>query len=148
MAGATAPLVLHASAVAIGNRGCLITGASGSGKSTLALEMIASGARLVADDRTEVRRDRDALELAAPAAIAGLVEARGVGLIRLPHCTASLHLVVDLDEEPVERLPRRSAGGRHLDLLGIRCPVILGRNRTGLAAILSLALRHGLVDTG
>ncbi len=49
---------LHASAVAVDGRGCLITGASASGKSTLALEMIALGAELVADDRVDVRRRR------------------------------------------------------------------------------------------
>ena len=75
---------LHASAVAVEGRGCLITGAAGSGKSTLALEMVALGAELVADDRVDIRRSGKALLLSAPASIAGLVEARGVGILRLP----------------------------------------------------------------
>ena len=54
----SAPLILHATAVAVAGRGLLIRGASGSGKSGLALEMMARGAQLVSDDRVIVS-DRD-----------------------------------------------------------------------------------------
>ena len=134
--------VLHASAVAIDGRACLITGPSGSGKSTLAIEMIALGAVLVSDDRTEVRRDGQRLLLSPPRTIAGLVEARGVGLLRVPHVAeAEASVIVDLEHEAADRLP----DPLHRTLLGLDCPVILGRNRVGLAAILSLVLRHGPV---
>jgi len=51
-------LVLHASAVAIGNEAALFLGSSGAGKSTTAGAMLARGHRLVSDDVTVV----DALE--------------------------------------------------------------------------------------
>jgi hypothetical protein len=42
--------VLHASAVEVGGRALIFAGASGSGKTTLALRLLATGARLLADD--------------------------------------------------------------------------------------------------
>ena len=131
---------LHASAVAVDGRGCLITGRPASGKSTLAIELVALGAELVADDRVEIRRAGDALLLSAPAAIAGMIEARGVGILRLPaRPEASLALVVDLDEAERERLPE----GRSRELLGLRCALVLGRGRAGLAAVVFVLLRAG-----
>ena len=50
----TDPDTIHASAVALGPVGLLIMGASGSGKSSLALELMARGAKLVADDQVVV----------------------------------------------------------------------------------------------
>ncbi len=46
------PVNIHASCVAIGNKGVLLLGKSGAGKSDLALRLIDGGAKLVADDRT------------------------------------------------------------------------------------------------
>lgn len=131
---------LHASAVAVAGHGCVITGAAGAGKSTLALEMMALGAELVADDRVDVRRAGGALMLSAPAAIAGMIEARGIGILRLPgRSEAPLALVVDLDRPETGRLPEP----RRRDLLGIACPLVLGRARAGLAAMLVVLLRAG-----
>lgn len=131
---------LHASAVAVAGRACLITGASGSGKSTLAIEMIALGAELIADDRVDVRRDGDGLVLSAPPAIAGLIEARGVGILRLtPRARAPLALIVDLDRAEPERLPEP----RRLELLGVPCRLLPGRARAGLAALAVVLLSAG-----
>ena len=135
---------LHASAVAVGANALLIIGAAGSGKTTLALEMIALGAELVADDRVDVRREGDArrgaaepLWLSAPANIAGLVEVRGFGLVRLAERPrAALKLIADLDRAETERLPPR----RRRVLSGIACPVILCKGRPGLAAALTCLL--------
>lgn len=135
-----ASAVLHASAVAVAGSGCLITGTAGAGKSTLALEMIAGGAILVSDDRTMVTRTGDMLMLTAPETIAGLIEARGIGLIRLPCAGAPLSLIVDLDRAGAARLPAR----RYRHLLGLARPVILGRGRVGLAALLRLVLEAGI----
>ena len=55
MTQGVAPLILHGSCVAVEGRGVLIVGPSGAGKSSLALALMALGAELVADDRTEVR---------------------------------------------------------------------------------------------
>ena len=101
----SAPVTLHATSVALGARGLLILGRSGAGKSTLALQMIALGATLVADDRTIVTPGPHGLTLSAPPAIAGRIEARGMGLLTLPHTTATACLAVDLDTPETERLP-------------------------------------------
>lgn len=130
---------LHASAVAVGGRGLLITGEAGAGKTTLALEMMALGAELVADDR--VRAEPDAagrLRLSAPPGIAGLVEVRGFGLARLPTRTeAVLTLIADLDVAEAARLPER----RQRRLWGIACPVFLCKGKWGLASALTCLLR-------
>lgn len=121
------PLVLHASCVAMDGAGeiraVLILGRSGAGKSALALELMSRGARLVADDRTLVVRRGGALIASCPPAISGLIEARGIGLIRVPPLArARLALAVDLDEGEGDRLPPP----RRMDLLGVALPRILG----------------------
>jgi serine kinase of HPr protein (carbohydrate metabolism regulator) len=98
--------VLHATSVALAGRGLLIRGASGAGKSALALEMISRGARLISDDRTIVTREDRALWLDAPEAIRGMIEARGLGLLRTPPAGRTrLAAVVDLDTPEASRLP-------------------------------------------
>lgn len=98
--------IRHASTVEIAGRAVLIQGPSGSGKSGLALDLIALGARLIADDRTRlVLRDGWPWAL-APERLAGVIEARGVGLLRTLHSPgAPLALVVDLTECETARLP-------------------------------------------
>jgi HPr kinase/phosphorylase len=138
--GREAGTALHASAVAVGAHGLLITGAAGAGKTTLALEMIALGAELIADDRVLARPDSERrLWLSAPPNLAGgLAELRGFGLIRLAaRPRAALRLIADLDRSEDERLPPR----RQQVLSGIACPVILCKGRPGLAAALTCALR-------
>jgi HPr kinase/phosphorylase len=87
--------------------GVLLRGPSGSGKSDLALRLIDGGARLVADDQTELRRAGAGITASAPPTIAGLIEIRGIGILPCPSVTsAPLRLVVDLVvPEQVERLP-------------------------------------------
>lgn len=111
-----ARLVVHASCVGWRGRAALILGASGSGKSTLALQLIALGAELVSDDRTALSRTADGLIAAPPDSIAGLIEARHVGLMRLPfapHLPVSLAVNLDLIES--ERLPPQ----RSIAFLGV-----------------------------
>ena len=72
---------VHASCVAIGNKGVLLLGPSGAGKSDLALRLIDEGAHLVSDDRTILFIAKGALHARAPAS--GLLEVRG-GIIALP----------------------------------------------------------------
>lgn len=82
---------IHATGLVAGDRGLLILGASGSGKTTLALAIIAQAsseghfARLVADDQVLVAAVGVRLAAHAPAAIAGLAEARGLGPVPVPH---------------------------------------------------------------
>lgn len=96
---------LHASAVIAHERGVLIIGASGSGKSSLALQLMALGATLVSDDQTMLSRVDEMVHMTAPESIAGLIEARGVGILRARNTGARLHLVVDMDQAETKRLP-------------------------------------------
>ncbi|HEX4157127.1 MAG TPA: hypothetical protein VHY79_01515 [Rhizomicrobium sp.] len=108
---------IHASCVALaraGNAfgaprdaGVLILGESGTGKSDLALRLIAMGATLVADDRCDLFVTSGALRAAVPATLAGMIEVRGVGIVRVPHQPdAQILLVVRLEEaEAIPRLP-------------------------------------------
>ena len=102
-------LLLHATAVAIDGRAVLLRGAPGAGKSDLALRLIDAGARLVADDQSALARRGDVVIVRAPAAIAGLLEVRGIGIFRLDALAeAPLALIVDLaPADAVERLPAR-----------------------------------------
>jgi HPr kinase/phosphorylase len=112
---------LHASAVALGGRAALITGPAGSGKSALALDLMATGARLVADDGVLLVRDGDRVLARAPAPIRGLIEARGVGLLRAdPLDDVPVAVVVDLGRTEADRLPPF----RTIDLLGIALPLL------------------------
>ena len=97
---------IHATTVAIDGRGVMIRGGSGKGKSALALQMIAMGAELVADDRTDLIVQDAQVIAHPPAAIKGLIEARGVGLLTLKHSSAiPIFLIVDLDQDEPDRLP-------------------------------------------
>lgn len=141
----TAACQVHGSAVAANDKALLIIGASGSGKSTLALELIALGATLIADDRVDLARKGGVLSASPPETIAGVIEARGVGLIDMDHVVGiDVAWIVDLDEKETERLPRSRT--RHL--LDVPCPVILGKDRAGLAAILwnLLKYRRRIID--
>ena len=99
---------LHASCVAINGRGVLILGPSGAGKSALALQLIALGATLVADDRTDVIRHADQVIASVPENIRGLIEARYVGILRVKdYGPVPLALVIDLAHTEKQRLPGR-----------------------------------------
>jgi HPr kinase/phosphorylase len=98
-------ILCHASAVAVEGRGVLIKGAAGSGKSTLSLQLMSLGADLIADDQTLLRLERGEVWATAPQTIAGLIEARGVGILRARHTDAAIALVVDLDLAEKDRLP-------------------------------------------
>ncbi|SET65766.1 HPr kinase/phosphorylase [Oceanicella actignis] len=132
---------IHASCVAMdtpaGPAAALITGRAGAGKSRLALELISRGAALVADDRVTLTREGDALFAAAPAPIRGLIEARGVGLLRLPALDrARVVLAVDLDRAESERLPP----ARESLLNGVRIPLVLCGDDADKAAAMAPAL--------
>ncbi len=135
-----ATLILHASAVAVADRAVLILGASGSGKSGLALEMMAQGARLVADDRVALARRGDAVIASPPPALRGMIEARGVGLLRADALDAApLTLAADLDHAPAARMPHP----REITLLGVEIELIFAKGVPTLAAALIQMLRCG-----
>jgi HPr kinase/phosphorylase len=108
---------LHATCVALKDNGVLLLGASGRGKSDLALRLIDGGGVLVADDQVAIERCDDVVVARPAVTLRGLIEVRGVGILRLPHrSSCPVRLVVDLDTVgPWPRLPEPS---RHR-LLGI-----------------------------
>lgn len=134
------PLILHSSVVAIDGRAVLIVGASGAGKSTLALRMMALGAQLVADDRAVLDRRGDTLVASSPPALRGLIEVRGVGILRaeaLPE--AEVALVADLDDAPAARMPQL----REITFLGVEIELIFVKGVPTLAEALIQMLRCG-----
>ena len=135
-----APLLLHASCVAAEGRGLLILGPSGAGKSGLALSLMALGARLVADDQVLLTRRDDALVATCPPALAGLIEARRVGLLRAdPLPEATVHLAVDLGQTETERLPQHHS----IVFLKKRIDLVRGPHCAHLPAALLQYLRGG-----
>ena len=109
----------------------LLLGPPGSGKSDLVLRLLDRGFMLVADDRVEF----DGTHAWAPESLAGLLEVRGLGILRLPFLPRSrLALVVELGGE-VTRLPR-PARYQHADLPLI----VVDASRPAAAQIIELAL--------
>ncbi len=96
---------VHGTTVAVAGAGVLLQGASGSGKSDLALRLIDGGAILIADDRTILSRQGAQVVAEPPEPLRGILEVRGIGLIRVPTLVSiQLRLAVDLDM-PSDRLP-------------------------------------------
>jgi len=104
---------------------------------------MARGASLVADDRTEVLRVGKCLLARAPAAISGLIEARGVGILRADVVTeVQLHVIVDMGQLETARLPRHLEG----QILDVALPRL---NRVGgdyFPAALIQYLKGGAID--
>lgn len=118
---------VHANAVLAGPKAILIRGGPGSGKSQLTLDILRAApptrlALLIADDRVSLQRSGGRLLVRAPANAGGMIELRGLGILRLPHePLAQAGLVVDLcDRNEIERLPEPSA--RRARLLGVELP--------------------------
>lgn len=133
-------VLVHASCVAIDGYGILLRGPSGAGKSDLALRLIDGGARLVADDRVELAPKDGRVVAQAPTRLAGLIEVRGLGIIRCePVPQTALILVVDLvAPDAVERLPEPAT----TQLLGIDLALLhLDPFTASAAAKLRLAAR-------
>jgi HPr kinase/phosphorylase len=107
-------MFVHATSVALktGRRwsAVLLRGPSGAGKSDLALRLIDGGARLIADDQTHLARKGHALIASPPPVLAGMIEVRGQGIVKLPRsrimASAPLALLIDLVRaEAIERMP-------------------------------------------
>lgn len=120
---------IHATALLIGARGLLLRGPSGSGKSALALDLIDHAqtrgvfARLVGDDRIDLVPRNGRLIARPHPAIEGLIEARGLGLLRKPFERAAvIRGVVDLlaTDAAAERYPLEAAA--HTEICGVSLP--------------------------
>jgi HPr kinase/phosphorylase len=102
-------MLLHASSVARKGDAVLLLGAPGAGKSDLVLRMIDVGWRLVADDQVMLRADHGTLRASAPAALHGMLEVRGLGVlgplpVEAPDPAVRLAVML-VPREGVPRLP-------------------------------------------
>lgn len=98
---------IHATTVALNGNAVLLRGASGSGKSDLALRLIDDGWDLVSDDYTELHGIDGVLYARAPENIQGLIEVRGIGIVRIS-CVAQARVIAAFNLKPlseIERLP-------------------------------------------
>lgn len=117
------PLVMQASAVNIGGQALLFEGPPGSGKSSLALALIDRGAGLIGDDAVTLTAEAGCLIASPPPNIAGLIEVRGVGLMREPAAPpAPVALILTLGASLPERLPAAPLPFRVI--AGIAIPVL------------------------
>lgn len=114
------PLYVHATALAIGNAGMLISGRSKAGKSHLAEALIALArtdghhSLLVGDDRVGLVAEGGRIHVLPHPAIAGLIERRGTGIFPVAHL-AEAPVLLEIALQPggpvqpardrVERLP-------------------------------------------
>jgi serine kinase of HPr protein (carbohydrate metabolism regulator) len=103
--------------------GALIDGPSGAGKSDLALRAARQGFRLVADDRVVAFLSGGRLYGRAPDTLAGLIEVRGVGVVRhdcLPFARIVLSASCAPGPDAVERVPDDAT----TTILGVRLPTL------------------------
>ncbi|MDZ4136143.1 MAG: HPr kinase/phosphatase C-terminal domain-containing protein [Paracoccaceae bacterium] len=134
---------LHGTSVAIDGRGVLILGPSGAGKSSLALHLMAFGARLVADDYTLISRRAQALFATCPPPLSGLIEARGLGLLRAdPVPEAKIDLIVDLEHTENHRLPPH----RSMSLLGLPIALVFKTEGSHFAAAILHYIKAGRAE--
>jgi serine kinase of HPr protein (carbohydrate metabolism regulator) len=136
-------VMVHATCIAIDGHGILLRGPSGSGKSDLALRAIDRGAQLVADDQVVLTRRGDSMMASAPSSLRGLIEVRGLGIVRMDAAAeARLALVADMaDLDSIERLPER----RRCDIEGVALPwIALAPFQASAAAKLRQALAAAL----
>ncbi|MGD1881514.1 MAG: HPr kinase/phosphorylase [Paracoccaceae bacterium] len=139
----TSPLILHATTIAAAGQGALISGASGSGKSSLALQLIALGAQLVSDDRTQIERDGDRLIASVPTSISGVIEARGIGILRATAAgPTALSVIIDLDQTEAARFPPL----RHRSVLDVALPLLHKVENSAWPAALLQYLTAGRTD--
>jgi HPr kinase/phosphorylase len=115
-------------------------GPSGSGKSSLALALMAYGAKLVADDRTEILLRGDDVVATCSPVIAGMIEARGMGLLNAEVCIeAAVRLVVDLGQIENQRFPPH----RNVTWFGCTLPLVFGQTSPHFPAVLWQYVKAG-----
>ena len=134
-------LIMHASCVDVNGSGVLIVGRSGSGKSSLAINLLALGAKLVADDQCELVRKNNSCRIFKPASLPKSIEIRGIGLVSVPMVVeTSLDWVVDMDEAETERMPDL----RFTKIDGNRVPTVFGKNVDELAPRIYVLVSNAL----
>jgi HPr kinase/phosphorylase len=130
---------IHATTVSLDGRGLIILGPSGSGKSALALQLLALGAVLVSDDQTRLTLTPQGLIANCPPTIAGMIEARGVGILTVPFDRdVPICLAVDMGRNEQERLPEP----HRIELIGHSLPCLHKIDGPQFAAALLLFLKN------
>lgn len=130
----------HASCIAFQERGLLIIGPSGSGKSSLALELLAYGCELVSDDRTDLTLENGRITAKAPEPLQGLIEARGVGILKsdfLPN--VYVDVCVNMQKKEGKRLPEFHT----IEICGLALPCYYKNESPTFAAALLQLLKAG-----
>ncbi len=145
-----APAYLHANALVLGESGLLLRGPSGAGKSMLTLQLLADWrargafAALVGDDRISLEARHGRLIARPHPSIRGMIEARGLGVLRVDHEPACvLRAVVDLLalEESPERFP--DEGDSRTELSGVILPrMVENAARVGAAMRISSYIQN------
>jgi len=98
-------------------------GLSGSGRSDLAFRLIERGHKLICDDQVSFTNRKGEIYAGAVEANAGLLEVRGVGLVKYPYEVVPhpLRLIVDLvRRDDVPRMPDWNT----TDILGVAIPTL------------------------
>lgn len=120
---------LEANCVCVMGAGVLLFGPSSSGKSDLTLRLLSARSALleepcalVADDQTYVWSEGGELYASPPSQIAGLMEVRGVGVLRFNHLEkVKISLALELvDREEIERIPELNS--RNIVLENVHIP--------------------------
>jgi HPr kinase/phosphorylase len=147
--------IVHANALVVGGTGLLIRGASGSGKSALTLALMERAGRmgkfasLVGDDQVRIEAQNGRLIARSISSILGLLEVRGIGILRLAHSQATLiRLTIDLiAKSQLVRLP--GAELRTTRIAGIAVNrIALSMEKPDLAALMTVVLGHPATDIG
>ncbi|MFC3073892.1 HPr kinase/phosphorylase [Shinella pollutisoli] len=107
------PANVHGTAIVVGTTGLLFIGRSGAGKSAVALHCLEQArlrglfSALVSDDQVLISIEGGRAVARAPRTIAGLLEVRGAGVVRMPAIEAAVlgRAVAPLAPPFTERLP-------------------------------------------
>ena len=141
---------VHATALVLGEFGLLLRGPSGAGKSALSLQLVADWrargafAALVGDDRVALEARHGRLIARPHPSIRGMIEARGLGLLRVayePACV--LRAVVDLlaSGESPKRYPDEERSNDSVERRDAAAYVRKRRKRRGGGADCGLTFR-------
>ncbi len=113
--------LIHASCVRYKDKGILIMGESGTGKSDLALRLMDEGAILISDDYVDVTPNDGKAIANTPPTIEGLIEVRGIGLVKSDYENqCELGLVLELcNRDEIDRLPEAA----YFDVEDVKIPL-------------------------